>query len=113
MTNIYEPTPGELSDELFEEILRGSSFRLERIVSKGHSTPEGEWYDQDENEWVILLKGSAGILTEGETEPRVLNPGDYMHLPAHVKHRVVWTDALTETVWVAVHYQGKEDKRKG
>ena len=105
VSNIYSQIPKELPDELFEEIIQGSSFKLERIISKGHSTPEGEWYDQDRDEWAILLKGGAGLLIEGEGEVVVLKPGDYLHLPAHVKHRVEWTDSGEETVWLALHYQ--------
>lgn len=105
VSNIYSDIPKELPDELLEEIIQGNSFRLERIVSKGHSTPEGEWYDQDKDEWVILLKGSAGLLIEGEGETIYLKPGDYIHLPAHLRHRVEWTIPGEETVWLALHYQ--------
>ncbi len=102
--NIFAEIPGILSDELFETIVQGRLFRLERIVSKGHSTPKGQWYDQEKDEWVILLKGSAGIAIEGEEELVVLQPGDYAHLPAGLKHRVEWTDPATESVWLALHY---------
>ena len=104
MPNIYGQIPRELHNELFEEIVRWGSFKLQRIVSKGHSTPENEWCDQDENEWVILLKGSAGIRIEGEAEAVILRPGDHLRLPARLKHRVEWTDAKTETVWLVLHY---------
>jgi cupin 2 domain-containing protein len=105
MLNIYEQIPKEFSNELFDEILKDAGpFRLERIVSSGHSTPEDEWLDQQESEWVILLKGSSGILIEGESEAVVLKPGDYLRIPAYTKHRVQWTDAETETVWLALHY---------
>ena len=104
MANVYEHIPEELREELFEEIVQGGSFKLERIVSKGHSTPEGEWYDQEKDEWVILLKGSAGIRIDGEEEMVTLSPGDHLHLPAHQRHRVEWTDSKMETVWLALHY---------
>lgn len=104
MSNIYQQIPEDLHGELCEEIIRGDSFYLERIVSKGQATPEGQWCDQERNEWVILLKGSAGILIEGEEKIVVLNPGDHVHLSAHLKHRVEWTDKKTETVWLAIHY---------
>ncbi|MEE8402116.1 MAG: cupin domain-containing protein [Candidatus Hydrothermarchaeaceae archaeon] len=105
VSNIYSEIPKELPDELFEEVIRRRSFKLERIISKGHSTPKGEWYDQDRDEWVILLKGGAGLLIEGEDEVVVLKPGDYIHLPAHLRHRIEWTDPGEETVWLALHYQ--------
>lgn len=104
--NIYSNIPTEFQDELFEELIRNSSFKLERIISKGHATPRGEWYDQDRDEWVILLKGSAGLLIEGKDKVVTLKPGDYIHLPAHLKHRVEWTEPGKETVWVALHYLG-------
>ena len=78
---------------------------MERIISKGHKTKDGRWYDQDKDEWIILLKGSAGILIEGKKEPLVLEPGDYIHLPAHLKHRVEWTDSDTETIWLALIFE--------
>ena len=107
-SNIYSNIPEELPNELFEKIIYDSSFKLERIISKGHATPKGQWYDQAEHEWVILLKGSARIAIEGQAGIVVLKPGDYIHLPAHLKHRVEWTDPATETVWLALHYEQGE-----
>ena len=110
-SNIYSNIPEDIPNELFENIISNSSFKLERIISKGHATTKGHWYDQGKDEWVILLKGSAGIAMEGQPEIVVLKPGDYIHLPAHVKHRVEWTDPETETVWIALHY-GKPGEPK-
>jgi len=107
-SNIYSNIPKEIPDEVFEVIIRNGPFKLERIVSKGHSTPKGKWYDQDNEEWVILLNGSAGIAIEGKAGIVVLKPGDYINLPAHLKHRVEWTDPSTETVWLALHYQKEQ-----
>ena len=108
VSNIYSDIPDDLTHEVFEEILRNGSLKLERIISKGHETSKDQWYDQDRDEWVILLKGSAGLVIEGEGETVVLKPGDYVHLPAHLKHRVEWTDTEEETIWVAVYYQRHE-----
>jgi len=102
--NIYSSVPADIPVELIQDILITGSFKIERIVSKGHSSPEGFWYDQDQNEWVLLLKGSAGLLFEGTDDVLTLKPGDYVNIPAHLKHRVEWTDPTTETVWVAVMY---------
>jgi cupin 2 domain-containing protein len=107
MKNIFADIPDDLTDmkdELFQTILQTSGFRVERIVSHGHSSPEGFWYDQDENEWVILLKGSAGLLFEYQNDILVLNPGDYLHIERHQRHRVEWTDLKQETIWLVVHY---------
>ena len=102
--NIYSSIPVDIPKELIQDILTAGSFKIERIVSKGHSSPEGFWYDQDHNEWVILLQGGAGLLFEDAKEVFHLKPGDYMNIPAHRKHRIEWTDPNTETVWVAVMY---------
>ncbi len=112
--NIFSDIPAELHNELLEEILSGSSFRMERIVSRGQASPEGFWYDQDENEWVILLQGSAGLRFAGKEELVVLCPGDYIQIPQHNKHRVEWTASNQETIWLAVYYKSMtlaENKR--
>ena len=103
LQNIFTEIPDELPTEAFEKIIRNKSFTLERVISKGHATPKGEWYDQNKNEWVMLLKGSAGLLIEGENV-MTLKPGDYINLPAHVRHRVEWTDPVEETIWLALHF---------
>jgi cupin 2 domain-containing protein len=103
--NIFNDIPTELPDELFEEILTGKTFKMERIVSRGHFSPEGFWSDQDENEWVILLQGSAGLRFSGKEELVVLRPGDCVRIPRHKRHRVEWTDPEQETVWLAVYYK--------
>ena len=102
--NIFFGIPDKIKDELFEEIIRTDRFTLERIISDGNETPKDEWYDQDKDEWVILLKGRAGLMFDGEEGVIQLNPGDYVHIPAHRKHRVEWTTPDEKTVWLAVHY---------
>ncbi len=103
--NIFENIPPALPDELFEEILAGNEFKVERIVSRGHRSPEGFWYDQDENEWVILLQGSAGLRFEGKEELVVLHPGNCLLISRHRRHRVEWTDPDQNTIWLAVFYK--------
>jgi cupin 2 domain-containing protein len=73
-------------------------------VSRGHTSPEGFWYDQEEHEWILLLKGGAILLFENQQCSISLGPGDYLDIPAHIRHRVEWTDPDQETVWLAVHY---------
>ena len=91
--------------EVFTTLLKTGAFTLERIVSSGQATPPGQWYDQETPEWVILLKGRAGLTFEGEKEIRTLSPGDYVCIPAHCRHRVEWTDAGQTTLWLALHYR--------
>jgi cupin 2 domain-containing protein len=102
--NLFLDVPSDLADEQVTALLAVPNVRIERIVSMGQSSPPGFWYDQDWGEWVIVLAGSAGLLVEGEAEPRHLKPGDYMHLPAHKRHRIEWTEAGRATVWLAVHH---------
>jgi cupin 2 domain-containing protein len=88
--------------ERIETLLRRPGLRVERIISRGHRTKEGFWYDQDEDEWVMVVQGQALLRFEGEEEPRRLGPGDHADIPAHVRHRVEWTDPRGDTVWIAV-----------
>jgi cupin 2 domain-containing protein len=103
--NLFTNVPSKLPDEQITTLLQSPDVRIERIVSTGQATPADQWYDQDQAEWVLVLAGSAGLLFEGDTEPRRLEPGSYVHIAAHVRHRVVWTDPSTPTVWLAIHYR--------
>lgn len=96
--------PTELPAERFDTLLETPAFRLERILSLGHATPAGEWYDQDRDEWVLLLQGQARLAIEGRAEPVPLHPGDSLLLPAHCRHRVEWTTPEQVTVWLALHF---------
>ena len=102
--NLFVDLPVDTRREQFATLLEGSGFKLERIVSHGQATPPGEWYDQGHGEWVVLLQGSAALLIEGDAEPRLLQPGDCLYLPAHQRHRVEWTKAGSATIWLALHH---------
>jgi len=104
--NILSNLPVRLPHERFDELLCGGSFRLERILSTGQATPAGQWYDQDQAEWVLVLRGSAQLQFEGQAEAVELGPGDYVLIPAHCRHRVQWTDPRYPTVWLALHFTG-------
>ena len=103
MNNIFESIPEELADEHFDRLVDNGSVGIERIVSKGHRSPESGWYDQQRNEWVMILKGEAILLFENDSSIR-LKAGDYINIEAHRKHKVEWTTPDTETIWLAVHY---------
>lgn len=108
--NLFEDIPANLPDELAQTLLNRKIIRIERIISKGHSSPDGFWYDQEEDEWVLLLAGSAGLQFEHETEPRVLKPGDHLYIPAHCRHRVAWTDRVANSIWLAVFFPETETR---
>ena len=101
--NLFQNLPTESDTELVEPLLHRDRARLERIVSHGQATPPGQWYDQPWDEWVIVLKGSAGLKIAGEERPTNLQPGDAFLLPAHLRHRVEWTDPSQPTVWLCIH----------
>lgn len=103
LANIFENIPEHLDEEFFEQIAGSEDVVIERIVSKGHRSPETGWYDQSKDEWVILLQGQAEIQFENG-ESLTLSPGDHLAVPAHKKHKVAWTDPDVESVWLAVHY---------
>jgi len=104
INNLFTPLATPATTELFEKLLTTPHLLLEKIVSIGQATPPGEWYDQDREEWVILLSGSAGLTFAGENKILSLRPGDYVHIPAHKRHRVEWTDSAAPTIWLALHY---------
>lgn len=101
--NLLKDLPDDLSKEVFDDILSHKQLRIERIVSTGQTTPEGDWYDQEDHEWVLILQG-AGELTYEDGSVIHLEVGDHTNIPAHTKHRVSWTAPDQETIWLAVFY---------
>jgi cupin 2 domain-containing protein len=104
LRNLFAAIPRELTDELVERLLDMDRFTVERIVSRGHRTPPATWYDQEQDEWVLLVEGSAVLRIDGLPTPLTLQPGDHVLLPAHTRHRVEWTPAERDTVWLALHF---------
>jgi len=102
--NLFDDLPRALTAERVDVLLQTAGLRLERIVSTGHATPPGEWYDQDRDEWVVVLRGRARLRIEGEPADRTLGPGDHLRLRAHVRHRVEWTTPEEPTVWLALFH---------
>jgi cupin 2 domain-containing protein len=107
--NIFDDIFATLPEELFTTLHQAAGVRIERIVSQGQCSPPGFWYDQAEDEWVIVLEGSATIEFDGN-EPVRLERGSYLNIPAHTTHRVQWTDSDRQTVWLAIHYNGRGSK---
>lgn len=103
--NMFSNIPEQLPEELIESILDGGRVRIERIVSRGHVTTPGQWYDQEWDEWVLLLQGHATLLYESDREFLSMKAGDYLLIPAHTRHRVEWTQPDEDTIWLAVYLE--------
>lgn len=99
--NIFENIPDKISEELVEELHKNPHVRIERIVSSGNVSPEGFWYDQDEDEWVLLITGTA-VLAFEDSRTVELKAGDTFFISAHIKHRVVYTSSDPKCVWICV-----------
>jgi len=106
--NLFATPDAGVSGEHIEVLASGAACRVERIVSCGHTSPAGFWYDQDRDEWVSLLSGAAQLLFENGRS-LTLTPGDHLLIPAHCRHRVEWTHPEQATVWVAVHLAADSD----
>ena len=102
--NLFAELPQHWPNELCDTLLDAAQIRIERIVSHGHASPPDFWYDQDQHEWVVVLKGTARLRFEGADQPVEMKPGDFVNIPAHTKHRVERTTPDEPTVWLAVHY---------
>ena len=103
MNNLLTSLPNHIDHEQVEELLSQPNVKIERILSKGQISPETGWYDQDKNEWVVVLQG-AGDITFDDGDKVRLQPGDHLNIPAHRRHKVSWTDPDSVTVWLAVFY---------
>ncbi len=105
MSNIKDNLPVRAGvEELFDLIIANDKVRIERIVSHGHSSPAGFWYDQSENEWIILISGAAAIRQKEPDKLISMVAGDYLLIPAHRKHRVESTKPDSDTIWLAVFW---------
>ncbi|MBI4304702.1 MAG: cupin domain-containing protein [Chloroflexi bacterium] len=102
--NIFAGLPDARSGEVTDVLTESRNTRIERIVSRGQASAPGFWYDQEQHEWVVVLRGRARLRIERDETELLLRPGDYVNIPAHVRHRVEWTDPDQDTVWLAVHY---------
>lgn len=100
--NIFAELPAQLPQEVVQTLIRAGDVRVERIISHGHVSAPGFWYDQPQHEWVIVLCGAARL--EFEDSMREMRPGDYINIPAFQKHRVAWTTPDEPTIWLGVRY---------
>lgn len=88
--------------ELYETLAAGDGILIERIISRGHTTPVGEWFDSDQDEWVLLLRGEA-VIAYIDGSLTIVKTGDYLLIPAHQKHRVEFTSTEPPCIWLAVY----------
>lgn len=100
--SLFADIPRQLPFELCQTLFENPSIRIERIVSEGHVSAENFWYDQEQSEWVMLLQGQAKLSIMGADSVE-LNPGDYLLLPTHCKHRVDWSSKDPACIWLAIY----------
>jgi cupin 2 domain-containing protein len=103
MTNLLAQIPASLPDEITETLVQSKNVRIERIVSCGQASPEGFWFDQDQNEWVAVIQGAARLQFEDEVVE--MNSGNWVNIAAHRRHRVEWTTPHEPTTWLAVFFE--------
>lgn len=109
--NLFDDIPENMTEEHFQVLTRGrGDFFIERIVSRGHASPEGFWYEQETAEWVVVLSGE-GVIEFERGEEMTLRPGSWVEIPPRVRHRVKSTRPDADTVWLAIHW--REDTKKG
>ncbi|MCZ2341455.1 MAG: DUF1653 domain-containing protein [Bacteroidales bacterium] len=108
--NIFETLPAPLPQEVVQTLIQAADVRIERIISHGHCSPPGFWYEQPQQEWVIVLQGAARL--EWEHHTLEMRPGDYVNIPAFQKHRVAWTTPDEPTIWLGVRYRFPAESRE-
>lgn len=105
--NLFDGLSAGGAEEVFATLAEAGGARIERIVSHGHVSPEGFWYDQPHREWVVVLRGAAKIRFEDGVEE--MGPGDFVDIQPHKRHRVEWTTPDGPTIWLAVHFSDEKE----
>jgi len=103
-SNVFEVIPRELRAEFIETLAGREGVRIERIVSRGHTSRAGFWYDSEQTEWVVVVRGRARLRFEADDSTLDLGPGDHVTIPPHAKHRVESTAPGQDTIWLAVYF---------
>lgn len=104
--NLFTNLPDSLTEEEILPLLTSGNIRIERIVSTGQASPPDFWYEQEEHEWVLVLRGH-GVIEYEDGKQVALAAGDHLHIPARVRHRVRETSREEPTIWLAVFWRGK------
>lgn len=94
-------TPSQIGTESFTTLIEGKRFKLEHIISRGDSSPDNFWYEQAQDEWVVLMSGHATLTFEQANLD--LKAGDAVLIPAQLKHRVSYTSV--DAVWIALRFE--------
>lgn len=102
LSSLFANIPAHLPEELCQTLLSTPTLRIERILSQGQRSGCDDWYDQNQDEWVLLLQGKARLAFQ-DAESVELKAGDYLWLPAHYKHRLDWTSPDEICIWLAIH----------
>lgn len=100
--NIFNYSNPGHKQEVFDILLETTNLKIEKITGFRPYTEPGEWYDQELDEWVVLLQGSAVLEIKNE-EIIELKAGDYIFLPAHKIHRINRTESIPKCIWLAIH----------
>ena len=96
--DLPDPLPAE---EVITELVSTKAVKIERIISSGQTTPAGDWYDQELDEWVVLVQGEATLEYDDGKQLR-LTAGEHVLIRAHTRHRVVFTSTDPPCIWIAV-----------
>lgn len=104
MNNIFDNIPNQINNEIFDVLLQQHDFTIERIVSFGSESLSHDWFDQDTNEWVLVIQG-YGILEFEDGTTNIMKAGDFEFIPAHIKHKVIEVDENQPTIWLAIHFK--------
>jgi cupin 2 domain-containing protein len=102
--NIFNNIPEKLPDELIEILSENENIRIERIVSRGHTSQPDHWYDQENKEFVLLVSGAATLRFKKDNRAVKMKAGDYLVISAHEQHRVEMTSSDEDAVWLAIHF---------
>lgn len=99
MQNLFSPNPNALRKEQFDTLLKTQAVTIEKITSNDQTS--SQWYDQNEDEWVVIIEGEGSLLFEDGREIS-LQKGEHLYIPKHTKHKVTYT--ASPTIWLAVHF---------
>jgi len=93
---LADPDAAPLTGELVERVLARGGVVIEHILSGTLDEPVA--YRQDDDEWVVLLAGSARLSLGGDRLE--LTAGDWVFIPAGLEHEL--EETAQGSRWLAV-----------